>query len=87
MAITKNIIDLMGGTIEVASQPGARHHFHCYLPLKLADSEISLQPSALPVPTEHDYSGRRILLVEDNLLNMEIAHELIGMTGALTRSQ
>lgn len=35
------------------------------------------------MPTEHDYSGRRILLVEDNLLNMEIAHELIGMTGAL----
>lgn len=83
MAITKNIIDLMGGTIEVASQPGAGTTFTVTLPLKLADSEISLQPPALPVPTEHDYSGRRILLVEDNLLNMEIAHELIGMTGAL----
>lgn len=53
MAITKNIIDLMGGTIEVASQPGAGTTFTVTLPLKLADSEISLQPSALPVPTEH----------------------------------
>lgn len=50
-------------------------------------SALGINPSgSKPAETKRDFSGRRFLLAEDNELNMEIAVELLNMTGAETDS-
>ena len=77
MAITKSIVDMMGGTISVESEEG-----------KGTETTISVtfrrSEAAAPVETDissYDFSGKRILLVEDNELNREIATELLTEEG------
>ena len=86
MTITKNIVELMGGTIEVSSAIGKGTTFTVTLPLKLATKAAAPAAGLTPDQLQQacpDCHGKRILLVEDNELNREIAHELIGMTGAV----
>ena len=77
MAIAKNIVDMMGGTIEVFSEKGVGTEFVLRLELRLQDEAKQTQPAVeqelLPKQQEHDFTGRRLLLVEDNDLNREIA--------------
>ncbi|MCI8483761.1 MAG: response regulator [Lachnospiraceae bacterium] len=88
MAITKNIVNMMGGTIEIISSLGDGSTFIIRIPMQNGEDEkenlsvesTEVEESAEPVTF---LPGKvRILLVEDNELNMEIAKELIGMTGA-----
>lgn len=91
MAITKNILDMMGGSIYVTSKPGKGSAFTVTLHLKLQEHgakpteapprRLEDRPLLPPLQEEAAFSGKRLLLVEDNELNLEIAQELIGMTG------
>ena len=84
MPITKGIVELMGGTIAVESERGKGTEFVVTLPLALAGEEeckaekvkckSDARPSVLP-------SSRRILLVEDNDINREIASTLLAQSG------
>lgn len=80
MAIVKKIVDLMGGTIDVQSRQGIGTTFTVTLEHKIA--EIAAENRELVKSTE-DYSfrGKRILLVEDNDLNAEIAQTILAGTG------
>ena len=90
LSITKSIIDLMGGTIEVLTAPGSGTQIVIRLKLKLADEkdinaggeEAAEQPvcgdAAEP---EIDFSKKRLLLVEDNMINMEIARMILSQAG------
>ena len=79
MAITKNIVDMMGGTIKVNSEEGRGSTFTVTLKFPLADESVQYVPQS---NTEQcDYSNKRILLVEDNELNREIAMALLEETG------
>ncbi|MCI9162240.1 MAG: response regulator [Lachnospiraceae bacterium] len=91
LAITKSLLDLLGGSISVESEPGKGSYFTVEFCLKL-QKEASppveeREGDEVAVPEEAgeeevlDYTSRRVLLVEDNELNMEIAVELIGITG------
>jgi len=87
MSITKNLIDLMGGTIRVSSEPGQGTEFVLLFTFKLQEQgqerELVRQeqePSAEPAAV-NEFSGKRLLLVEDNELNMEIAQELLCVAG------
>lgn len=71
MAITKNYVELMGGTIEVRSQKDVGSTFTVTLPMEIADAPLlrADKESSRPV----DLKGVHVLLAEDNDLNAEIA--------------
>ena len=80
MAITHNIVQMMGGRIDVESRQGEGSRFTVLLPCSLAQEDPG---DAGPARGEcFSLNGLRLLLAEDNLLNMEIACELLGMEGA-----
>ena len=86
LAITKNIVDLMHGEIAVESEEGKGAAFTITLPLRV--NAAARKEKALPEPegvssmTEGpSFSGRRILLVEDNELNQEIAQMVLEEAG------
>lgn len=92
LSITKGLLDLMGGEIFVESELEKGSTFTVYFYLELLEDmpqtaketpqESAAGPSEeIPDSGDDDYGDKRILLVEDNELNMEIAEELIGMTG------
>ena len=96
MAITKNIVDRMNGTIEVVTAPGQGCEFVIRLRLRLregaAEAEgagsseeqrgFGQQDAAAEIPeNKPEFSGRRILLAEDNDLNREIAAEILEEAG------
>ena len=80
MTITKNLVDMMGGTIRIESELGVGTEVILYLALRPDPNAASLSggcqapaDQAQPGPAHQSHSGERILLVEDNLLNQEIA--------------
>lgn len=79
LAITKHIVDLMGGRIEVESEQGKGTEMRVYLSLQL-DEEARVKNTRREL-SKMDFTGKRILLAEDNELNSEIAHTLLGEVG------
>lgn len=80
MAIVKQLIEKMGGTIEVRSKEGEGSHFVIELPFAIAQKEdIADQDSE---EEQSDLTGVRVLLVEDNDLNIEIAETFLKDAGA-----
>ncbi len=80
MPITKNLVDLMGGTIQVSSEPDKGTEFVLQFTFKLQEQEKK-QQSPKETLSESGFSGKRLLLVEDNVLNMEIAQEMLCEVG------
>jgi signal transduction histidine kinase/ABC-type amino acid transport substrate-binding protein/CheY-like chemotaxis protein len=79
LAIAKQLVQLMGGTIGVQSEPGQGAHFWFTVPLPV----LSRGPgkSDAPAPEKLPPLAGRILLVEDNLLNQQVADELLRSFG------
>lgn len=78
MPIVHSIVMQMEGQITVESRLGEGSTFTVILPLQLAEDAESV--AVLPVE-EADLAGKRVLLAEDNELNMEISAELLEMLG------
>ena len=83
MAIAKNIIEMMGGTIEVKTKKGKGTEFILNFKLRLQSKAEAKATEARKelMPQEQDFTGKRLLLVEDNELNREIACELLSCYG------
>jgi signal transduction histidine kinase/amino acid transporter/CheY-like chemotaxis protein len=83
MAITKNIVDLMGGTIEVVTAPGEGTEFTIDLSLELVggEEEPAQRMAEEDRAREVDFSARRLLLVEDNEINRDIATLILEEAG------
>ena len=83
LSISKNLVSLMNGHISVSSEPGEGSTFIFELPLGISDEDLrerTGQVGAEKLPAgDYDFSGHRILLVEDNELNMEIAQTLLEL--------
>ena len=82
MSITKSLVDLMGGDIKVQSKLGKGSVFIVTLKLMLTTKDMVHGNVALQeTNTNTGLSGQRILIVEDNDLNMEIATTLVETMG------
>ena len=85
MAIAYNLVKMMNGEIHVDSKLGEGSVFTVTIFFKIgSDAEEQVSTSSYNGVKElqsADYSGERILLVDDNELNLEIAEELLEMTG------
>lgn len=85
LSITKSIVDLMDGTIEVITSPGNGTEFIIRLKLRLASEQDVSQTTQDDTPGEAeptvDFSAKRLLLVEDNEINREIAVMLLSQAG------
>lgn len=73
LAITKSFVDLMDGEIIVSSVPDKGSEFVVTLPLKRTDEIKERDVESQEVEHSGQFTGRRILLCEDNELNAEIA--------------
>lgn len=78
LAIAKKLADLMEGTLICSSSPGNGTEFVFSFELPVAKAPAGQQAAA-----KADLSGRKILLVEDNELNREIASEILSEGGIL----
>ena len=85
MAITKNIVDLMGGSINVESATGKGTRFEVVLEFPIdAEADHAQQVQALPEEAEETspLSGMKFLCAEDNAINAEILEMLLEAKGA-----
>ena len=84
MAITKSIVDLMGGTIRVQSEQGKGSEFLIALRFPLAeDGSAAAEDVPDTEALQVDFSSRRLLLVDDNMVNREIASLILKDAGFL----
>ncbi len=94
LPIAQSIVKLMNGDIKMESEPGRGSRFTVHVFLKLQEKDVkqalggkpSLHTEVLPDSGKSGdpaarHTGRKILLVEDNEINMEIAMELLDMAG------
>ncbi|MBO4445405.1 MAG: response regulator [Clostridia bacterium] len=82
LTITKNIVDLMNGSIAVKSAPQQGTEFIVRLKLKLASTGSTYVERSTSENIETDkFRGKKLLLVEDNSLNREMMKELLEERG------
>ena len=89
LPIIKSMIELMGGSIQVESRQGIGTKFTVDLSFDMASKEeVYGSRNAIKTSAIHTIKGKRILLVEDNELNAEIAKTVLEDVGALiTRAE
>ncbi len=86
VAISKNLLAMMDGSMAIDSTPGVGSTFTIEMLFEtlaedLADSLTTNNQVPIPGKVDYDFTGMRILLAEDNRLNAEIVEEILSMYG------
>lgn len=81
MAITKSIVELMGGTIEVKTKLGKGTEFIVHVEFPIIDEPEEVEVEQTEAAQELDFSKVKLLLVEDNEVNREIASLILSEFG------
>jgi len=86
LSITKNLIEMMGGTLKVLSTPGVGSKFSFVLTFETidADDDLVLEHSKLQMDMERPTFDGEILLCEDNTMNQEVISEHLSRVGIRT---
>ena len=84
MAITRNLVEAMGGTIKVESEPGQGSCFEVLIDLRITEDQSvsSVSQEEKDEPDGNILKGMRFLCAEDNELNAEILTELLKIEDA-----
>lgn len=85
LAITRQLLDLMGGSIEIQSEYGKGSTFTVRIPQKIVDRSIMeplteqniVRSSSQKSAIEGKYAGKRILAVDDNVVNLQVVAGLL----------
>lgn len=93
LAISRNLVQMMGGDIHVKSIKGKGSTFSFELPfevskvsspssletnrIKTTEGHIALHASGNGTPMKYSFTGARVLLVEDNIINQQVAMEML----------
>ncbi|MDO4493953.1 MAG: transporter substrate-binding domain-containing protein [Clostridia bacterium] len=83
MGIVKSYVELMGGTIEIESEPGKGTTITTRIPHRIAQEFA--EPGRTETADADIAIGKRVLLAEDNELNREIAKEILSEAGMEVR--
>ena len=85
MSITKKLVDMMGGRISVESEVGIGTTFTVELPLKKCETAApqEVSPAAGTADEDIKLEGVRVLLVDDNSMNIEIAEVILSEYGMI----
>ncbi len=83
LAISSNLVQLLGGKLEVRSEPGKGSEFFFTIPMKITEEP---ENNGNGREGEIDFTEKRVLIVEDDELNCEIAKTLIEAEGIKTET-
>lgn len=86
LPLCKKIVEMMGGTISLESEVGVGTEFTVLLPLKIQEEEIEEADSDAESALQIDFAGIKVLLVEDNELNREIAIDILEDDGIIVET-
>ena len=81
MAITKSLVDLMDGKIEVRTAPGKGTEFVVELGFRYGTEKSAKRDTARRQDNKADFTGMRVLLVDDVEINREIAAKILRKIG------
>lgn len=83
LAISQRLTQAMGGTLGVESHPGLGSRFWVELPLKAVEGEVQASSVSQPEsqPEREQVAGGKVLLVEDNLVNQQVAMAMLERQG------
>ncbi|MBF0162417.1 MAG: response regulator, partial [Magnetococcales bacterium] len=85
LSISRHLVERMGGRIWVESEPGrgALFQFTAALVRRPPSARHALMPTSVPVAALPRVAGARVLLVEDNSINQQVAREMLEQVGLL----
>ncbi len=86
LSIAKNLVDLMGGKISVTSKLGEGTEFRIFFDSKVVPDYEKVIEEKIEDDTIIDFTGKKVLVVEDNILNNEIVCEVLEDEGFIVTS-
>ncbi len=86
LSIAKNLVDLMGGKISVSSKLGEGTEFKIFFDSKVVPDYEKVIEEKVEDDTIIDFTGKTVLVVEDNILNNEIVCEVLEEEGFIVTS-